>query len=161
MWYKWEFQMFILWDCITIKFKSRVGGSRVGLGEVVKSINTGYELTAGMTKPQWFCKVSGNPPRHESIPSARPASSRGLDISGLASLLPCVIGNGGNWTTTRGTWLPSQKVLLSTSPYKMGGFFPCLLLSSTSQGCFSGGSGRSSNAEEGRSPPLQEEDSMS
>lgn len=33
-------------------------------GEAVKSINTGCEHTAGMTKPQWFFKVSGNAPRH-------------------------------------------------------------------------------------------------
>lgn len=36
-----------------------------------------------------------------------------------------------------------------------GGFFFGLLMSSISEGCFLGGSGRGYNAEEGRRPPMQ------
>lgn len=39
-------------SCILLSFLGPGVGGRVGLGEVVKSINTGYERTAGMTKPQ-------------------------------------------------------------------------------------------------------------
>lgn len=130
-------------------------------GELLKASTQDVSAQLGWQRPSDFFKVSGNAPRHKKLKGkyslCKARSCRGLNTSGLHSL-PCVIGNNSDSITIRGMWLSCQERTFIHIFKWEGCLFSFVFLRCWSpKVVFCGGSGRGSNAEEGRSLPVQED----